>query len=229
MSRTQFTFYESFFVALSRVKKKQDRADAYDMICNYALYGKLPDMEKLPDSVAIAFELLRPVLDKAGKRAECGKKGGSKPEANGKQNGSKPEANAKLEREGEVEIEGEREREGDREGERVRDREGYEQTDSKTILSKLWSAYPVSRRGSFEAVLLDVSKMDITTDDLSTALSNLPLWVKSIGWTQENGRYIPGLAKWLASGKWESPPPANQLTSNPFLAMAMEGGCYDQK
>lgn len=117
MQRTQFTFYESFFKAVSRIKKKADKADAYDMICAYALYQEEPDLDSASDAVAIAFELLRPVLDKAKERSESGKKGGSKPEANDKQNESKPEANAKqgkaaskkekekeIEKENEVEI-----------------------------------------------------------------------------------------------------------------------------
>ena len=118
MARSQFTFYESFYKAVSRIKKAQDRAAAYDMICAYALYQTEPDLDNAPDSVAIAFDLLRPVLDKAKEKAENGKKGGSKQEANGKQTGSKPEANRKLgnipskkEKEGEKEIEKEVERE----------------------------------------------------------------------------------------------------------------------
>lgn len=114
MQRTQFTFYESFFKAVSRIKKKADKADAYDMICAYALYQEEPDLDSASDAVAIAFELLRPVLDKAKERSESGKKGGSKPEANAKQTGSKPEANgkqgetaSKKEKEIEVEIENE--------------------------------------------------------------------------------------------------------------------------
>lgn len=95
MQRTQFTFYESFFKAITRIKKKQDRADAYDMICSYALYQIEPDLDSVPDAVAIAFDLLRPVLDKAKERSESGKKGGGKPEANAKQTESKPEANDK--------------------------------------------------------------------------------------------------------------------------------------
>ena len=112
MQRTQFTFYESFFKAVSRIKKKADKADAYDMICAYALYQEEPDLDSASDAVAIAFELLRPVLDKAKERSESGKKGGSKPEANGKQNESKPEANAKQgkaasKKEKEIELENE--------------------------------------------------------------------------------------------------------------------------
>lgn len=110
MARSQFTFYESFYKAVSRIKKAQDRAAAYDMICAYALYQTEPDLDKAPDSVAIAFDLLRPVLDKAKEKAESGKNGGSKQKANGKQTGSKPEANQKLgnvpsKKEGEKEIE----------------------------------------------------------------------------------------------------------------------------
>ena len=95
--RTQFTFYESFYKAISRIKKKADRADAYDIICSYALFQEEPDLDSVSDAVAIAFELLRPVLDKAREKAENGKNGGSKPKANRKQTESKPEANENLE------------------------------------------------------------------------------------------------------------------------------------
>lgn len=112
MQRTQFTFYESFFKAISRIKKKQDRADAYDMICAYALYQEEPNLDTASDAVAIAFELLRPVLDKAKERAESGKRGGSKPEANDKQIESESEANAKQ---GEAESKKEKEEEEEKE------------------------------------------------------------------------------------------------------------------
>jgi len=114
--RTQFTFYESFYKAISRIKKKADRADAYDIICSYALFQEEPDLDSVSDAVAIAFELLRPVLDKAREKAENGKNGGSKPKANAKQSESKTEANAKVEQavskneiEKEIEVEVEKE------------------------------------------------------------------------------------------------------------------------
>lgn len=110
--RTQFTFYESFYKAISRIKKKADRADAYDIICSYALFQEEPDLDSVSDAVAIAFELLRPVLDKAREKAENGKNGGSKPKANSKQTESKVEANSNLEgiaSKKEIEIEVEKE------------------------------------------------------------------------------------------------------------------------
>lgn len=115
MIRSQFTFYASFASALSRIKKKADRADAYDAICNYALFGTEPDLDKLPDSAAIAFDLIRPTLDASKRKAENGKAGGR-----AKQAGSKPEANAKLEQtasEKEKEIEKENKKENEIEGE----------------------------------------------------------------------------------------------------------------
>ena len=66
--RKQFTFYQSYAEAVARIRKKADRADAYDAIVNYALYGTEPDLEKLSDSAAIAFGLIRPVLDTGRRR-----------------------------------------------------------------------------------------------------------------------------------------------------------------
>lgn len=105
--RTQFTFYESFFKAVSRIKKKADRADAYDAICAYALCGTEPNLDLLPDSAAIAFELIKPNLDSSKRKANSGKKGGeakqtaSKPEASVKQTASKKEKEKEKEKENE--------------------------------------------------------------------------------------------------------------------------------
>lgn len=91
MVRKQFTFYESFAKAIGRIKSKEDKADAYDAIINYALYGIEPDLDMLPDVSAVAFELSKPNLDASRKKASSGKVGGS----NRKQTGSKQEAKRK--------------------------------------------------------------------------------------------------------------------------------------
>ena len=46
MERKQFTFYESFFRAVSRIRDRQARCEAYDAVCRYALTGALPDLEQ---------------------------------------------------------------------------------------------------------------------------------------------------------------------------------------
>lgn len=110
--RSQFTFYRSFYEAISKIKKSTDRVKAYDMICAYALNQIEPDLTDAPDAVAIVFDLLRPVLDKAKAKSESGQKGGSKAKSDDKQTESKTEANDKQtvrEKEGEKEKEGERE------------------------------------------------------------------------------------------------------------------------
>ena len=121
MERSQFTFYESFFRAVSRIRKAADRAAAYDAICAYALYGTDPDMDKLPDAAAIAFEVARPNLDASRRKASNGKRGGEykKPEANksnGEANGSKPEANGSKQ-------EANRKQEQDKEQEKEEDKD----------------------------------------------------------------------------------------------------------
>lgn len=120
MERSQFTFYISFAKAAERIKKVADRCAFYDTIKDYALYGKEPDMDQLPDAVAVAFELVRPNLDSSKRKSEAGKSGGrsrkqteSKPEARGSKpeaNESKPEARGSR-KQGETESEKEREKE----------------------------------------------------------------------------------------------------------------------
>lgn len=111
MERKQFTFYASFYQAVSRIKNKAARCDAYDAICAYALTGDPPDLDKLPDAAAIAFDLIKPNLDASKRKAEAGKSGGR-----AKQTASKLEAGDKLgetarekeiEKEIEIEVENE--------------------------------------------------------------------------------------------------------------------------
>lgn len=94
MGRKQFTFYESFYAAIKRIRKPADRCLAYDALVLYALEGVEPENE-LPDAAAIVFDLCKPNLDAARKKAESGRQGGNKPKANRKQTVSKEEANSK--------------------------------------------------------------------------------------------------------------------------------------
>ena len=103
--------YESIYKSLQRIRNKRDRADAYDAICAYALYNQEPNLETASDAVAIAFELIRPVLDSARKKSESGKQGGSKQKAKGKQTQREKEVEKENEKENEIEIEEEIENE----------------------------------------------------------------------------------------------------------------------
>ena len=120
--RGQFTFYASIYASASRIRNKTARADFYDAICNYALNGIEPDINRLSDAAAVGFISAKPNLDASRKKAKNGRAGGkakqteSKPKANDKQN----QANAKQtasEKEVEVEIEIEDEEEKEIENE----------------------------------------------------------------------------------------------------------------
>lgn len=127
-ARSQFTFYESYAKAVARIKRAADRAQAYDAIVNYALYGTLPDLDSLPEAVAIVFELSKPTLDSSRKKAESGRAGGrgkqaeseDNGEANDKQTESKGEATGKQ---GEGASEKEKEKENEKEGEIEKEKE----------------------------------------------------------------------------------------------------------
>lgn len=154
--RTQFTFYASFFDAVSRIKKKADRADAYDAICAYALREEDPDFSKMSDAAQIAFLLIKPNLDSSRRKAKSGKDGGSK-KANGKQNGSKQEANCKQEQ-----PESEKEKEKEKEREKEKENECYPPTPFSQIIASYsfseplmakttaWLKYKSERRESYK-------------------------------------------------------------------------------
>ncbi len=93
MEREQFTFYSSFAKAARKIKKPAERCAYYDALIDYALSGVEPDEDKLPEIVCMAMELVMPVLASSRRKAENGKRGGSKTEANA----SNAEANPKQE------------------------------------------------------------------------------------------------------------------------------------
>lgn len=102
MERSQFTFYESFSNAATKyITDPVERCLFYDIIIDYALGGKVPDLDALPNIVALAFELIKPTLDASRRKAETGKRGGeskqsaSGEKANPKQSESKPQAKQK--------------------------------------------------------------------------------------------------------------------------------------
>ena len=81
MRRKQFTFYESFFRAISYVEDDHDKLALYETICSYALTGEAPDLEGASGTVRAIFEVLRPNLDAGIRKAEGGTAGSTPDEA----------------------------------------------------------------------------------------------------------------------------------------------------
>ena len=190
MKRSQFTFYESFYSAIKRIKNKTAQRDAFVVLCEYALNGEEPDLDKLPDSVAIAFELVRPTLDASRRKAESGKKGGSK-----KQTGSKPEANCKQ-----PASKGENEKENEKENEIEIEREKENKVENECIkadFALFWEAYP--RKEGMQKAEEAFASVVVPVQDLLDAIEAQK---KSPQWKKDNGIFIPHPAKWLDEKRW---------------------------
>ena len=220
--RKQFTFYLSIFKAIRKIKKKTDRADAYDAICACALFGEEPDLEAMTDSVSIAFELIRPVLDASRRKSKSGKQGGSKqkqseskPEANSKQTGSKPEANGKqngskpdeIASKGEKEKEEEIEKEIEHECVKRGCAESKPQAEGRSFTG-FWEDYPakINREEAWETW----KGINPDAQTVGRIKAGLEAWKRSPQWTEDGGRYIPSAAKWLKDRRWEVVPPAGK-------------------
>ena len=170
-ARKQFTFYESFFKAVSRIRNSEDRASAYDAICAYALYGEEPNMDTLPDTAAIAFDLIKPNLDSSRKKAENGKKGGEK-----KQVASKPEAKRKQ-------VASEKENEYENEYEYKKENECYIATPPKKTKSVR------HQYGEYKKVLLtdeELDKLKAEFPDWQSRIERLDSYIAQSGKSYKN-------------------------------------------
>ena len=106
--RKQFTFYRSFWESV-QVLPKKDRLPILEAIISYALDGGEP--KGLSQSQSAFFMLVKPNLDASRKKANSGKQGGSKRQANSKQSQSEKEKENEVEKENEIEVEIEKEKE----------------------------------------------------------------------------------------------------------------------
>lgn len=104
--RNQFTFYRSYFEAVIDLPKK-DQTAVILAICDYALNEAEPNLAGTSKAV---FNLIRPILDAARRKAEGGKKGTPT-----KDNEKIPQ---RCPKDTEKEKEGEKEKEKEKEGER---------------------------------------------------------------------------------------------------------------
>lgn len=179
-SRGQFTFYRSFWDAVSGLPKK-DRLPILEAIISYALDGTEPT--GLSMSQSAFFLLCRPTLDSSRKKAASGKQGGSKPKANGKQT--------------------EREKEKEKEREKEKEKE-YECKGKQNAFDLFWKAYPrkVNKAGAQKAF----DKVTVSVDVILKALENHK---RSAQWTKDGGAFIPHPTTWLNQRRWEETLPGD--------------------
>lgn len=164
MERDQFTFYASFARAARRIRKPSERCAFYDAVVSFALQGEEPDLDNAPESVALAMELVMPVLASSRRKAENGRAGGkntaskteaneSKPEANGKQNEANPkQEESASKKEKEDKKEGKKEDKKEKENECSISPPSPSELFSGDLLSAVadWLTYKKEKRQSYQ-------------------------------------------------------------------------------
>ena len=205
MDRTQFTFYESFYKATKRIKDPSARAEVYDAICEYALYGNEPDIDALSEMAAIAFELIKPNLDASRKKAESGKLGGTKKQSGStfEANGSKTEAKLKQNEasEKQEQTESKKENKKEKEGENKIEIENKKKSYDADGFAAFWAAYP-KKAGKADALKAwnKLAPDVVLQEQMGKALE---VQKQSQQWRKDGGQYIPMPATWLNGRRWE--------------------------
>lgn len=205
MNRTQYTFYESFYKAAKRIKDPTARAEVYDAICEYALYGNEPDIDALSEMAAIAFELIKPNLDASRKKAESGKLGGTKKQSEStfEANGSKTEAKRKQNEasEKQEQTESKKENKKEKEGENKIEIENKKKSYDADGFAAFWAAYP-KKAGKADALKAwnKLAPDVVLQEQMGKALE---VQKQSQQWRKDGGQYIPMPSTWLNGKRWE--------------------------
>lgn len=229
MNRTQYTFYESFYKAAKRIKDPTARAEVYDAICEYALYGNEPDIDVLSEMAAIAFELIKPNLDASRKKAESGKLGGRKKqsESNPEANGSKTEAKRKQNEASEQQEQSVSKKENKKEKERENKIEIEKKSYDADGFAAFWAAYP--KKAGKAAALKAWNKLApdvVLQEQMGKALE---VQKQSQQWRKDGGQYIPMPATWLNGRRWEDEAPQAQSQESQFDRMMAWAKEFDEK
>ncbi len=197
--RKQFTFYASFFDAISELPDGSREA-VYDAVCAFALAGERRELADVSQRVALKLILPNLVSSRAKALAAQGKSGD--PCNIGK---NKKEKENKKENEIEKETEIENEAESRAQGHSQGLQEAPERMRLHREFDSFWEAYPV-KLGKDAAWSLWLEQKPCVTDMLEA----LERWKHSSLWAEAGGRYIPQAKKFIADGYVMQRPPQQQ-------------------
>ena len=181
--REQMTFYRSFWDAVKRLRRKEDRLSALEAILAYALDEEERPMTDVAEGLLI---LIKPTLDASKRKSINGKNGGSA-EANAKQTGSKPEANAKQTAS---------KKENKKEDKKENKNECYNARED--AFDVFWIAYP-KKVGKGEAIK---AFKKLKPADYPLLVPAVEKQKQSKQWQRDGGQYIPNPATWLNQQRW---------------------------
>lgn len=193
--RKQFTFYASFFEAVSELPDGEREA-VYDAVCAFALKGERRELPGIAQRVAMKLIMPNLVASRAKALAAQGKSGDLN--NNGK-NKKKKEKENKKENENEIETEAKTEGQGDS------PEAGAEGARLEREFDCFWREYPV-KLGRESALQLWLEQRP----NLEEMLSSLRRWMASPTWTENGGRYIPQARRFLSDGYCQQSPPEPQ-------------------
>ena len=187
MTRKQFTFYSSFFTAVSRFDDPAVRGRLYDCICQYALTGQLPEVLLTPSEWA-TIDVIKPVLEAGRSKARLGQKGGEvSPNASKDKNKIKDKNKNKN---------------------KIKDKNKIKHNSDicpaeDLSFDKFWNLYPkkvgkASARKKFDQV-------DVSLDVLLRAVQEQKM---SLQW--QDSAFIPNPATWLQERRWEDELPRKE-------------------
>ena len=71
MQRKQFTFYRSFYEGIETMKTYKEKAEAYRMLCEYAMDGIVPNIAPKKPCTETVFRVAKPILDRAWERSKA--------------------------------------------------------------------------------------------------------------------------------------------------------------
>ena len=179
MKRKQFTFYRSFFNAMSEMDM-EERGIAISWVCAFALDGVEPP--QMRGNQKIYRDLVQPVLESGRNKALAGSKGGSISQAS--KQVSKKENEKEKEKENEIETETE-----------TNCTKGQDALGAQCLwvgFERFWDLYPV-KIGKEEAFAVWMRKKP----DVEAVCKGLKAWISSRPWNQEDTRFVPRAAKFL--------------------------------
>lgn len=74
---------------------------------------------------------------------------------------------------------------------------------AESLFLILWESYPVKRRTKRKEAIAEFRSLNPNKQLLDKMLSALDILKKSDEWKQEDGRWIPGISKWISDHGWE--------------------------
>ena len=183
MNRKQFTFYSSFFTAVSRFEDPAIRGLLYDCICQYALTGKRLEVELTPAAYA-ALDVIFPVLEAGRSKARQGQIGGEAGLGKSKNKNKNKDKN--------------------KDKNKTKHKCDFSEL-GNTPFEIFWNLYP--RKVGKIIACEKFGDVDVPLEVLVKAIKEQQ---QSAQWQQEGGIYIPNPATWLQERRWEDELPRKE-------------------